>query len=42
MNYWLEWILNWHGASLGQGDSSCANKVPVVLNGPAPGEDSLL
>jgi len=22
MNYWLEWISNWHGAYLGQGDSS--------------------
>jgi len=22
MNYWLEWISNWHGASLGQGDST--------------------
>jgi len=22
MNYWLEWFLNWHGASLGQGDLS--------------------
>jgi len=45
MNHWLECILNWHGGSLGQGDSSLCKKtkkIPGVINSPAPGGHSFI